>query len=154
MENEINTTDGSEIKEISLSQLAINYLQKTAPWIKFISIMGFIGSGIIALVALALFFIPIPFPGQLPIGPGLGPISIIYFVMAIIMFFPSYYMLKYSNKLLKTRHAEDAGATIEEAFLWQKKYWTFIGVIMIVYIGFIIVAIAGVLIAFFTLNAF
>ena len=154
MEKEINPTHKPYTSEINLTQQAINHLQKAAPWIKFISIMGFWGSGIIVLVALALFFFPFPFPGQFPIGLGLGSISFIYFVMAIITFIPCFYLYKYSNKLSKIKYTENGVATLEEAFFWQKRYWVFIGIIMIIYIGFIITVIAGVLIAAFALNAF
>ena len=154
MEKEINPTHEPKVIEANLTQLAITHLQKAAPWIKFLSILGFIGSGVLILVAVALFYIPFPFPGQFPMGPGLGPISTIYFVMAIVTFFPSYYLLKYSNKLSKTKYTEDVGATLENAFLWQKRYWIFIGIVMIVYFGVIVVMISGALIAVFALNVF
>ena len=154
MENEINLNRETETKELSLSPMAISYLQSAAPWIKFLSILGFIGSGIIVLVAASLFFIPIPFPGQVPVESIFVPISIVYLVIALITFFPSYYLLKYSNRLSGIRYAEDANAALENAFLWQKKYWMFIGIIMIVYIGIVIIAITGALIAIFALKAF
>ncbi len=154
MENEINQNRETETKEFSLSIMAISYLQNTAPWIKFFSILGFIGSGLLVFIAVSLFFIPIPFPAPVPIKSIFAPISFGYLVIAIITFFPSFYLLKYSNKLLKTKYAEDVKTALENAFLWQKRYWVFIGIIMIVYIGIVIIAITGVLIAIFALKAF
>ncbi len=152
MENEINPTHESKTEEINVTSLAIDYLKKAAPWIKFISILGFIGTGVIMLVAAVLFFIPLPFPGQVPVMPGFGFISIIYLLLALITFFPSLYLLNYSNSLSRIKNSIDAEATLEKAFMWQKKYWVFIGIVMIVYSSFLFVAIGGVLIAVFALN--
>ncbi len=154
MENEINPTHESKMEEVNLTLLAINYLQKAAPWIKFIGVLGFIGSAILLLVAGYLFFMPLPFPSQVPVMPGFGFISIVYVVLAIVTFFPSLYMFNYGNKLSAIKYAEDTEATIEKAFMWQKKYWVFIGVFMIVYTGIVFIVVAGALIAVFALNAF
>ena len=152
MENKINLNRETKTDSFSLTPMAISYLQSAAPWIKFISILGFIGSGIILLVAVAMFFIPFPFPGPGPVFPGFGFISIIYLVIALITFFPCLYLLNYSNRLSGIKYSADAEATLEKAFMWQKKYWVFIGIVMIVYSSFLFVAIGGVLIAVFALN--
>jgi hypothetical protein len=154
MENEINLNRETKTDSLSLTPMATNYLQSAAPWIKFIGILGFIGSGFLLLVAVTMFFIPFPFPGQAPLFPGIGFISIIYFVLALITFIPCLYLLNYSNRLSGIKYSADAEATLEKAFMWQKKYWVFIGIVMIVYFSILFVVISGALIAAFALNAF
>ena len=153
MEKETNLTP--EVKEFKWSLMAIDHLQKTAPWIKFFSILGFIGSGIMILVAVSFLFVSIPTTfSPIPFGNGLAFISPFYVVIAILTFLPSLFLLKYSNKISEIRYADNSDATIEDAFLWQKKYWKLIGIFMIIYLGFIVLAITGVLIAVFALKAF
>jgi hypothetical protein len=154
MENDIILNRKTKTDSPGLTPMAINYLQNAAPWIKFIGILGFIGSGFLLLVAVAMFFIPFPFLGQTPLLPGTGFISIIYFALALITFIPCLYLLNYSNRLSGIKYSADAEATLEKAFMWKKKYWVFIGIVMIVYFSILFVVISGALIAAFALNAF
>ena len=120
------------------------YLKSCAKWGKFLAIVGFIGLGL--MVILGFFFMakmtemyrmysysrPSPFPGFL--------IGIIYIGFALLYFFPTYYLLQFSNKIQAALILKDAYTT-EDAFLNLKKMFTFIGIMTIVILSIYVLAI-------------
>ena len=65
---------------------------------------------------------------------------IIYIIGAVVMFFPLQYLYNYANGLRDFSVLTDNNL-IEEAFLMQKKYWKYMGVVAIVYLSLVVIMI-------------
>ena len=132
----------------NLSDAALYYLAEARKWAKFIAILGFIGIGFMVLAGFFMGFAmtavkafspqPFPFPT--------GFFTFFYFIVAIIYFFPVYYLYKFSEDL---KRALDMGMEeqLTSAFRWLKSHYKFIGIIMIVSIAFGILMFFGVIMA-------
>ncbi len=141
MENE--TTYSSNLGQANESNLMLSpsskiFLRETAKWSNFISIIGFIGIG---LMVLASFFIGsifsmIPNYNQAMPFPTFF-LSGIYLILALIYFFPVYYLYQFSSKL-KRAFAHEDNTTLESSFEYLKSHYKFLGIFTIVMISFYI----------------
>lgn len=126
--------------EIILSGKSIDFLLKTAPWIKFVSIFW------AAYMAIMIISIIIAFAF---VGIIMLPSLIMIAITAIISFFPFMYIYKYS-KYLKEACNSKSLITLENAFDMQKRFWKFYGIATIIAIGFLIITI--IFISIFSLD--
>lgn len=87
--------------ENQLTASAIGFLKESVKWCKFMSIVGFVGVGLMILVAVSMFIgfnalesmsetSKFPFPTSL--------ISVVYLIFAALYFFPVYYLYQYATK--------------------------------------------------------
>ena len=94
--------DVNNFPTLTLTPQSLAYLKETRKWTNFLSVLGFIFVGLIALGGifigsiLSLFNASMmnggmPFPSML--------FSIIYFLMAALYFFPTLYLYRFSTKL-------------------------------------------------------
>src|SRR5271169_6159427 len=91
--------------ELQLDQPSLNYLNESARWARFLSIIGFISCGVMVIVGL--FF------GSVMSGlmSGMGSesaamlggsfFSVVYLLVALLVFFPSFYLFIFSSKMRK-----------------------------------------------------
>lgn len=123
---------GNTEQHFELSSLSIEYIKDATPWIQFISILGFIISGIIGLAGgfIVIF-------GSMDISPFL---VVAYLIMAIIIFYPNKYLFDYGNNLRDFIITNDK-SLIEKSFLNQKKFWRFIGIFVIIYLSLTVVLV-------------
>ena len=113
------------------------YLQTAASWSKFLAILSFVGLAIAALAGIVM----IPFGSyvssyaQLPfLLPSMGSV---YIMLAVIMFFPTLFLYRFSQKTTKALAINNA-TELEEAFNFIKRYWKFKGILAIIYLGWIV----------------
>ncbi len=116
-----------------LSDIAMFYLADARKWAKFLAILGFIYCGMMLIGSIFVGFImtmvtamspkPLPFP--------LGAFSIIYVFIAVVYFFPVYYLYKFSEDLKKALELgmEDY---LTSAFRWLKSHYKYMGIMIIV----------------------
>ena len=137
-ENNFSTT--TEIK---------SYLLEAVKWGKFLAIMGYIGIGLMLLVAVGVMVAGNLFSG-LTGGAGfsMGFLSIIYIAIAAFYFFPVYYLHQFSIKLKRGLNSGSL-PDVTEGFQNLKSLFKFMGVFMVVILSlygvFILIAIiAGV----------
>lgn len=137
--------------ELHLEQSAKEFLRETAKWAYILSIMGFIGIGLMVILALfsgVLFSTLGNIPGMSGMGGGsFGVfIGIFYFVIAAIYFFPVYYLNKFATNA-KRAFRENDSAALTNSFEYLKSHYKFIGIftlsIMILYGMILILAIIG-----------
>lgn len=84
--------------------------------------------------------------GKMELGIMIGTAAF-YVVVAILLIYPTLKMSKFSSKisrLVSSRSVEDLNAALHE----QRRYWKFMGILVILYIclivvGFIALAVAG-----------
>ena len=120
-----------------LEQLTINtkskaFLKETAKWAFFFSILGFIG--IAFMVILGVFsnvlFNALPQAKGIPFDLGLV-MTITYLVLAVIYFFPVYYLMLFSSRMKKALATKN-DETLADAFEVLKSHYKFIGVFTII----------------------
>ncbi len=108
----------------SLSAEAINNLRKTAPWMTFMSIFGFIGAGITVLMSLSLFVF-------LSISVLFGVMGAIYLALGAVLAVIYYYLYQTADNY--RRYCElNTSESLEKAFLMQQRFWKSWGIFTIV----------------------
>jgi len=136
MENESKNTEETKTFDISLSEKSNDYLKKAAPWMKFISIVGFIICGIMVIAA----FVMILNSGNTFSGSNIGiGAGFLYLVGAVIFFIINRFLYLYANGLNKVYKLNDYDA-LETAFKMQKNFWKIVGIFFIIYISLIAIA--------------
>lgn len=133
---------------LQLQTAAQDYLRESAKWSMFLSILGFIGIGFMALMAFlmtsAMSMMP-DVPG--PFGAIKGIISIMYLVFAILYLFPIYYLYKYADNTKKAINSQNP-ELLTNAFSNLKSHHKFLGISAIVIISLYILAAVVMVIGF------
>jgi hypothetical protein len=133
---------------MQLEEVAKDYLRESAKWSMFLAILGFIGIGFLALLAIimtSVMSMAPEIPG--PFGAIKGFISIFYLVFAIIYLFPIYYLYKYADS---TKKALNSGNTelLTKAFSNLKSHHKFLGIAAIIIIALYIIGAIVMVIGF------
>ena len=136
--------------DLKISPVGLSYLTESARWGKFLAIMGFILCGFMVLIA---FFIPVVFT-QLPpyntmsssfsSGMRVG-ITIVYLFLTLMMFFPCFYLYKFSIKMqsaVKSVNQEN----FDESLMGLKSMFKFYGVFTIIVFSLYALVIIGTII--------
>ena len=141
------TDDRAEV-----SDAAVEMLRQTKPWVTFLSIMAFIGSGLMLLGGGAMMLMG-AITGGKSTAAALPSIALgaIYIPLAVLYIYPALKLWGFSSaigRLVGTRSSMD----LEMALSQQKSFWKFAGITTIVmmvlyaliFVGVIIVGFAGV----------
>lgn len=142
----------------TLSETTLEKLYHAARWAKFIAIIGFIGVGFLLLAAM--FIGPI-MSGLNDINQELNDgfsesatltgisstiLAVVYGIMAVIYFFPVYYLFLFSNGIV-TAYRKNDEERLNASFLSLKNHYKFIGILLLVLLSFyvliFIIAIIG-----------
>jgi len=113
------------------------HLMQTAKWAKFLSIVGFITSGL--LIVLGLFIGTILSSmsaagsgyGTRPSIIGSGAISFIYMLIAILYFFPCLYLFRFSAKMIRALLTNEQ-EILNESFEQLKSCFRYVGILTII----------------------
>ena len=126
-----------------VSDLAVDLLKQTRPWVMFLSILAFIGSAFMVIAAVLMMGIGL----LASTGPESGvqvAMGAVYLPMAGLYVYPAIKMWMYGSaigRLLTSRSSTD----LEGALLQQKSLWKFSGIaviVMIVLYFFLFIGIA------------
>lgn len=118
-----------------LNKTSLEWLYETARWTKFLAILGFV---FIAFMGMAAVVIG-PVLAFLNTDMGLsatnpkisnGLIAAVYAVIAIIYFFPVYYLYQFSQRTITAYKTEDE-EKLNASFYFLKKHFKFIGILLI-----------------------
>jgi hypothetical protein len=144
MENEITNTGIELDTKLSITTEGTSYLKTTYKWATFLAIMGFIGSGIMVLVAIVLMIIS-PFLGTTSkLGSTFGVpmflIGLIYLALGVLYFFPAYYLYNFSDKM-KSALYSNRQDELDNSLKNLKKVFKFMGIMTIVLISAYIIMI-------------
>jgi hypothetical protein len=129
-----------ETPPVVLTAEAQRHLTKTGPWVRFLSIMMFIGAGFLmlagislALVALAGMQSPMSpvTTGSLPNGAAflLGPIYVIVALLTYIV--PGLFLFRYASAI-KVLKLNPSSLSLEDAIKQQKTFWRYLGILAII----------------------
>jgi amino acid transporter len=121
--------------ELQLDQTAKDFLKETAKWAYFLAILGFIG--IVLIVVIAIFAGVIfstlgnTVPGMAVYGGSFGTIiSVVYFLLAAVYFFPVYYLFKFASNGKKAFKDNDTEA-LTASLGYLKSHYKFVGIMML-----------------------
>jgi len=146
-------TAQTNLFDLQIDSASMLYLKDTARWARFLGIVGFIMCGlavcfaILAVTAMAGLF------SQLGTGSfggclGAGGVALIYIILALIYFFPCLYLYNFGIRM-KTALLNNDQEQLVVSFKNARACLRFIGILMIIAIGFwvlmlIFIVIAGI----------
>lgn len=115
------------------------YIKSISKWGKFLSIIGFIGIGLIVIIALFAGSMIARLGAMSGAGASGAFVTVIYLIVAVIYFFPVLYLWKASTNL---GYAVDNNneLSLTEGFKNLKSHYKFIGIFMIVVLSIYILA--------------
>jgi hypothetical protein len=124
------------------SPRAVDLLRRTRPWTMFLSIMGFVGAGImviatIAMVAVGLIGGASEFGGSeagmlLGMGAMYAVLTALYLVISISLF-------GYA-RAIGALSRTGGGAELEDALDAQRRFWKLMGIVVIVTMSLMVLA--------------
>lgn len=136
---------------MSVDQTGKSHLAEAAKWAKFLSIMGFIGCGLIVLIGVFFGSFFSMFSGQLgqnnpyndmPVSStGFGAtMAVLYVIIALIYFFPCLFLFRFATKM-KTALAANDQETLNTSFRNLKATFRFIGILTLIGLCFWVLAL-------------
>ncbi|WP_100615902.1 DUF5362 family protein [Confluentibacter citreus] len=131
--------------ELEVSSDVKGFLKEIATWSYFLSIVGFIGIGF--MVLFGVFFGAIlgsSMGGMNPyenLGFSVGYFGFIYVAIALVYFFPVYYLFNFSKKMKRALNANDNN-DFKSAFSNLKSHYKFIAIFAIVIISMYVLIFA------------
>lgn len=119
----------------AITQGVMQQLAGTKPWVRLISVMMFIGAGLLLVLALVMGLMggAIASASKNPMfSGGMGiVIAVVYALMALLYLYPAVKLWKYATcigNLLNSGTLID----LETALSQQRSFWKFVGVITLV----------------------
>lgn len=130
---EITTTENLNLQLTADSQ---SFLKETAKWAYFLSILGFVGIGLLVLLSLfmgTIFSKLGVFGNNFSPAPmmGVGFITFLYLIMAVLYFFPVYYLFQFASKA-KAAFSKNDNETLTTSLEYLKSHYKFMGILAIV----------------------
>lgn len=150
-ESSVGATDGSAVV-VGLTPLAQQYLDQTRPWVRFMSIVIFVMSGLMVLMGIGMLLVSM-FGGFALRDTGAsgvlgsamvgGLLALLYVALACLYVVPGMHLARYASaiKLLKTNC--DTGL-LEDALKHQKSFWRFVGILTAIGLA---LAVVGMILA-------
>ncbi|MEA1886604.1 MAG: hypothetical protein U9N72_05290 [Bacteroidota bacterium] len=137
-ETKQNAADNNSVEFTSDS---IRHLDEARKWSMFLAILGFISVGLLVLVALFSGTV-LTLIGDSSLSPAIGiVIAIFYLIMAVLYFFPVYYLFNFSSKAKHAVKSSDS-KTLTESMHFFKAHYKFLGIMVIVMLALYPVIIA------------
>lgn len=130
-----------------------SYLYETSKWAKFLSIIGFIGSGFLVLISFSVGAIisatsAIMGPTNPYAAMGSGVLTVTMLLTALLYFYPSFLLFKFSNAtrkavLYEDQHSLSVSAAKMKSFF---KFWGILTIIVLAFyiLFFLIMMVAGI----------
>jgi hypothetical protein len=119
----------------------IVHLKAAAPWMKFMGITSFVGSGIVIIVGILMFFLPVlgeEFDVTESVFSALinSAFGFFYLAYGAVSFFPAMFLYRFASKInlfIKTKNER----AMENALQNNKSFWKFYGVLAIILLAII-----------------
>jgi hypothetical protein len=109
----------------SITPLMIAHLRATKPWVRLVSIMGFIGSAFIILAAMGMLVFGV-LSSEFGAAAGLG-LAAVYLLMGCLYFFPALFLFRYASAIHSLVNGGDS-KSMELALLSQMNFWRLLGI--------------------------
>ena len=125
-----------------VSATAIHFLVRTRKWVRFCSVMGFIGAAFLVLAAISMMLVT-SMAGSLSgvrgagFGVGLGSF---YLILAALYIYPSIRLWQYASSISRLETSRDS-FSLEAALDKQRSFWKFVRIMVIITVVFYLVMI-------------
>ncbi len=147
-DSELST--GAGTAQPVFTELAQQYLDQTSPWVRFISILTFIGAAFMVLASLGMI------AAGLSRGLGLGRFSplggieaailgIFYIGLACLYIAPGVFLYRYASAI-RTLKAGPTARVLEDALRHQKSFWRYVGILSAIALGLAALAVVLVIV--------
>lgn len=125
----------NQTASVGMNDYMKGFILEIAKWAKFLSILGFVGIGLMFLAAIVMMVAGAAlsdFSSEYSASPiGAGMVGFIYIIMAVLYFFPVFYLFK-SAVGLKKGIIQNDEMSLTDGFQNLKSHYKFIGIMMIV----------------------
>ena len=137
----------SSLFDLQLDPVSQSYLSETSKWGKFLAIIGFIGCGLLIIIAIFMGTTIAGLSSQFGGSNGIsgGAITFIYIALAALYFFPCYYLYNFSVKMQAALRSNDQQA-LQSALANQKSCYKFVGILTIIVMSLYLLAIIAAVI--------
>lgn len=128
-----------------VTEIAVDMLRQTRPWVMFLSILTFLASAGILLLGLMMIGVGLMAAGSGPEKGVQAAIGAVYLPMSALYIYPAIKMWSYGSaigRLVASRANED----LEAALRQQKSFWKFSGIAAIVMIALYVLIFVGALV--------
>lgn len=139
-------TEEIEVQPLIITEDIRSYVYETAKWTKFLSIVGFIFSGFTVIFAFGASAMLSSMGAAMGPAAGMlgalggGFITVIYLLIALMYFYPSLLMFKYSGAAKKAILFADQ-ASLSVAMSKMKSIFKFWGILTIVLLALYLIVI-------------
>jgi hypothetical protein len=132
---------GEQAQTGFLSDNALFYLRSASPWLRFLGIVYYIVCGLMVAGGL-ITLIAAPLMADFDFDEETGFLAgILYLISAIIMFFPARFMYSFGARL-RNYFLSNTEKELELAFKYNKAYWKFCGITIIICLALIPIIIS------------
>ena len=128
--------------ELRMTSHMIDSMRSTRPWTMFLSVLGFISVGFMILAGMIMMVVGSVVAEKFDGFPAVL-MGIMYIFMSFFYLVPSIYLFRYSSAIGRFLDSM-AAAEMESALSYQKSFWKFVGIVVII---MFIVSILGVIAA-------
>ena len=118
-------------------------LAGTRPWVRLVSILGFIGAGFMLFTGL-MFAVGsqfLPFAREAVGGGSFAVLGVVYACMGLLYFIPSRHLWRYGS-FIDAYLRDPQEAQLEQALEAQRRFWKFVGILAAISLLFFFVAMA------------
>ena len=125
-----------------ITETMINHLKAAAPWLRFAGILSYISCGFMVFFGLIIFILPslmISFSDVFAGGIGMVG-GLFYMMFAVICFFPAKFIYSFGSKI-RSYVRTNVETDLEEAFRYNKSFWKFVGIMLVISLAFMPVSI-------------
>ncbi|MDR2109849.1 MAG: hypothetical protein LBP32_00925 [Spirochaetaceae bacterium] len=119
-----------------LTEAMVSCLGGASPWIRFLGVLGYVVSGLIAAGGIG-WLIAAP---RLPEMSELAIVGLLYFALGILIFFPSRFTYRFGTGI-RNYLRSNAESELELAFKNNRSLWKFMGILAIINLSFVPVSI-------------
>ena len=127
-------------ENLILNGIIRDYLSESARWGKFLSIVGFVGLGLVVLMLLSFGSTFLSMVGVAGLG-GVGILAIIFYLaMLALALVPLYYLYQFSTKMQTALRNDDQNYLVE-SFQNHKSLFKFYGIIVLIGLGINVLSI-------------
>jgi hypothetical protein len=110
------------------SALAMDLLSRTSPWVRFISIMLFIGAAFTLLGGLGMVLVAVA------TEPSMLFLALFYVICGAFYGVPAYLLWRYADRIAAATRTGRSD-TVEAAIDAQRAFWKTAGILVLVFIG-------------------
>lgn len=137
---------------VYLTPLAHDYLDRTRPWVRFMSVVTFVAAGFMLLVGAGIMVVSLigaaaatSADPENPFGnPILGGLMAVFYSMfAVLYIFPALYLHRYAGAIRRLGTSPDP-LVLQDAIEHQKSFWRFVGILTVVALA---ISVVGVILA-------